>query len=123
MRDTRLRSALLSAGLGAVLLLSPGCLFGWGSETTVRGTYVSQETLAKVEAGDDREEVTSLLGEPTSKASKADGTETWRWRYTEATTTTGTVFLLLGSKSKVEKQNIVYVDFDADGKVVKTWRD
>ena len=66
-------------------------------------------------------EVASLLGEPSSRTNKASGTAIWRYAYTKATTKSGAVFLLFGSSSTVQTEGAVFVEFDGDKRVVKTW--
>jgi len=104
-------------------VLASGCLIGTSSNTKYTGRYIGQETLSQIEPGDHESEVSSLLGEPTSRTLKEGGNTIWKYAYTEATTKTGSVFLLFGSQKTTETEGAVYVEFDADMRVVKTWRE
>lgn len=119
----RLSRSRLSALLVALVVapLVSGCLIGTSENTKFTGRYVSQETLQQIEAGDSRDEVRSILGSPTASTEKESGTTIWTYSYTQATTKTGAVFLLFGSSKTTESEGAVYVEFDADDKVVKTW--
>ena len=108
--------------IAAVALTFAGCLVGSSTKTTHTGKYVSEKTLAQVKAGDSEASVVALLGEPTSKAARDDGSSIWKWQYSEATTRKGSVFLLIGTESTKETQGAVYVEMK-DSKVAKTWRD
>ena len=113
-----LRAAL--AALALVPLVS-GCLIGTSEDTKYTGRYISQETLQQIEPGDTRDEVRSILGGPTSSTEKENGTTIWKYAYTQATTKSGAVFLLFGSSKTISTEGAVYVEFDTDDKVVKTW--
>jgi len=98
-----------------------GCLVGKSSNTKFTGRYIGEETLRQIEAGDTQDEVFSLLGEPTSRTQKESGTAIWKYAYTQATTKSGAVFLLFGSETTTQTEGAVYVEFDDERKVVKTW--
>jgi len=117
-RSQRVRLAALLAVLAFGV---SGCLIGTSENTKYQGRYISQETLRQIEPGDSRDEVRSILGSPTSSTQKESGTTIWTYSYTQATTKTGAVFLLFGSSKTTETEGAVYVEFDADDKVVKTW--
>jgi outer membrane protein assembly factor BamE (lipoprotein component of BamABCDE complex) len=112
---------LTAAAVAALALGTTGCLIGRTENTKFSGRYVSEETLQQVEPGDSQDEVVSLLGQPSSKTEKPSGTTVWRYGYHKATTRTGAVFLLFGSTVSTETEGAVYVEFDDDDKVVKTW--
>ncbi|MEM1453407.1 MAG: outer membrane protein assembly factor BamE [Planctomycetota bacterium] len=108
--------ALLPLWLG-----TSSCLIGKTENTKYSGRYVGEETLQQIEPGDSSEEVSSLLGPPSSRTEKANGTTVWKYAYSKATTKSGAVFLLFGSSSTVETEGAVYVELDQQMKVVKTW--
>ena len=101
--------------------VASGCLIGTSSKTKYTGRYIGEETLKQIEPNDSQDEVFSLLGEPTSRTNKASGSSIWKYAYTQATTKPGAVFLLIGSEKTTEIEGAVYVEFDADNRVVKTW--
>jgi len=118
-----MKPRILRAAVAALALvpLASGCLIGSSENTKFEGRFVSQETLDRVEPVDSQDEVRSLLGSPTRSTTKESGTTIWTYSYTQATTKTGAVFLLFGSSRTTETEGAVYVEFDADGKVLKTW--
>lgn len=121
-RPTLPRTITLALTL-LLTILASGCLIGTSSNTKFTGRYIGQETLSQIQPGDREPEVSSLLGEPTSRTLKESGTTIWKYAYTEATTKSGSVFFLFGSAKKTETEGAVYVEFDADMRVVKTWRE
>ena len=54
-------------------------------------------------------------------SSAGTGTTIWTYSYTQATTKSGAVFLLFGSSKTTQTEGAVYVEFDSDDLVVKTW--
>jgi outer membrane protein assembly factor BamE (lipoprotein component of BamABCDE complex) len=117
-RFTRLPALLTTLVLAFVV---SGCLIGTSSKTKYTGRYIGEETLKQIEPGDSNEEVFSLLGEPTTRTQKGSGSTIWKYAYTQATTKTGAVFLLIGTEKTTEVEGAVYVEFDAEQRVVKTW--
>ena len=116
------RTRALTLPAVATLLALPACVFESSSHTELSGKRVSEETLAMIDPGDSADSVTDLLGEPTSKSEKADGSVIWKWAYQETTKRSGAVLFVLGTSSTHESAGAVYVQL-RDGKVVKTWRD
>jgi hypothetical protein len=51
-----------------------------------------------------------------------NGTEIWKWRYTEQRQSSGTVIFLLSAESNTNNVKTTFVEFK-DGVVVKAWRD
>jgi outer membrane protein assembly factor BamE (lipoprotein component of BamABCDE complex) len=114
----------LSTVLAAVALvpLCQGCLIGSSNRTQVTGRDFGPETLSQIQPGKNKEYVIALLGEPTDKSHLDDGTDIWKWRYTESRNSSGSVIFLVASDSKTETSRTTYVEF-FDGRVVKAWRD
>jgi outer membrane protein assembly factor BamE (lipoprotein component of BamABCDE complex) len=111
----------LSIAVLVLALGASGCLIGKSEHTQYTGRYVSEETLEQIEPGDTQDEVASLLGQPSSRTRKETGTTVWRYSYSQATTKSGAVFLLFGSSTTIQVDGAVYVEFDAEHRVVKTW--
>jgi outer membrane protein assembly factor BamE (lipoprotein component of BamABCDE complex) len=65
----------VSLAIIAVLIfaLSLGC-------TSTSQSNITPQTITSVKAGMTKAEVTSLIGEPRSRAIESDGTETWQYR-------------------------------------------
>lgn len=108
--------------VAALALLLPACLIHSESSSSHSGSYVSDETLARITPGKDTEYVLALLGDPDRRTALKDGSEIWRWSYSEETESEGAVFLLLSTESRKERERAVFVEL-ADGRVVKAWRD
>ena len=66
--------------------------------------------------------MTDALGQPMSKRTISSG-EVWQWEFVEATTKKGSVFLIFASESTTEDRSTVYVEFDENGTVRRTWRE
>ena len=117
------RRILWSALLAAGVLVAPACVISAGSDSEVSGQYVSQRTLDRIEPGKDQDYVLALIGKPDSRTKLDDGTEIWKWRYVEKKRSHGHLIFIFDTDSKTETRHTAYVEFDADGKVVKAWRD
>ena len=118
MRIQRL-ATLVAVGL--VVAGTASCLVGRTENTKYSGRYVGEDTLQQIEPGDTRDEVVSLLGEPTTRTKKESGKSLWKYSYRKATTKTGAVFLLVGSTKTTETEGAAYVEFDSSYKVTRTW--
>jgi outer membrane protein assembly factor BamE (lipoprotein component of BamABCDE complex) len=121
MQTLNLRSLVLPTALLACTALS-GCLIGSESHTNISGRYISEQTLAQVTPGKSRDYVLALLGEPAEKTSIPDGTEIWKWRYSERKQNDTSVIFLVGAKSETQTDHTSYVEMKDDA-VVKAWRD
>lgn len=106
----------------SVLLLLPSCLVSGKSEVSYTGSRVTAETLALVEAGESEAFTLEVLGEPTARIERKDGSWVWRWDYAMVTDKEGGVFLLIMSKSKTSVERSTYVVLE-DGVVMKAWQD
>lgn len=65
--------------------------------------------------------VQATLGEPDHKSTADDGTEIWKWSYTETRSSSGHIFLLFGGNSRRETNGHAFVEFK-DGVVINKWR-
>ncbi len=106
----------------AAAALLPACLINSDRNVEQRGQFVGPETLSKIEPGRGKDFVLALLGEPSSRSKLEDGSEIWRWSYSEVTSSETGVIFVLGSKSSREKQGVVFVEFE-DGLATRAWRD
>jgi len=86
------------------------------------GEYVSPETFDQVKPGVSSEYVVAILGAPTTKATLENGTEIWKWRYTEVEESNGGILLVISSKKSTDTVHNSFVEFE-DGVVVRAWRD
>lgn len=116
-----LRSLAVAAALATGTLLT-GCVIGSSSHTDVSGNYIGNETLAQIQPGKDQAYVLALVGDPSDKTVLTNGTEIWKWRYTEQKKSSGSVIFLLSAESNTNDVKTTYVEFK-DGVVVKAWRD
>jgi outer membrane protein assembly factor BamE (lipoprotein component of BamABCDE complex) len=109
------------AMLGCVLL-SSGCLIAGSSEQKRTGHYVADETMSQIKPGRTSAGwVLATLGEPDKKTAVGDGSEVWKWTYTEKKESSGAVFLIFGGSDKKEVDGAAFVEV-RDGVVVKAWR-
>jgi len=111
--------------LPAALLLCAslsGCLIGSSSRTEHTGIYVSEKTLAQIQPGKDKSYVIALIGDPETKHTLDDGSELWKWSYSEEKTSRGSVIFLISSNKTVATKRATFVEF-RDSKVVKAWTD
>lgn len=113
----------LAAVLATSLAVLPGCLVSGSSSTKVRGEYIGPATFNEIEPGVTTVDwVRAVMGEPTSRACLADGSEIWKWSYERRHSSRGGVFLLVGGSSKEETKGATFVQIK-DGVVTKAWRD
>ena len=64
----------------------------------------------------------AILGAPTTKATLENGTEIWKWRYTEVEESSGGILLVVKSKKSTDTVHNSFVEL-ADGVVIRAWRD
>ncbi len=103
-------------------ILLPSCLIGSSSKTEYSGRYISAETMREVRPGASMDYVLAVYGEPTSRIESDDGTELWKWQYSQETHSSGSVFLIVASSKSTESEGAVWVKFEND-EVVRVWRD
>jgi outer membrane protein assembly factor BamE (lipoprotein component of BamABCDE complex) len=111
----------LPVTLASALLVS-GCLIGRNSHTEASGTYVSPETISRIEPGKPAAYVVALLGEPDTKTEVGEGRELWKWSYAEKKTSSGSLLFVFGGTSTSETRCTSFVEFK-DGVVEHAWRD
>jgi outer membrane protein assembly factor BamE (lipoprotein component of BamABCDE complex) len=112
----------LSVIVIASLLGLAGCLVSSDTHTSQSGKYVSDRTWRQIDEGETSAAwVEATLGEPTERKRMDDGTEIWRWNYTEHQSSSGHVFLLFDGSSSKERQSAAIIELK-DGVVVKKWR-
>jgi outer membrane protein assembly factor BamE (lipoprotein component of BamABCDE complex) len=105
------------------LMLLTGCLFGGTSKESVSGQFVPAATFAQIEPGKTSGDyVLATLGPPTAKTPVNDGSEIWRYSYTEQKRSSGYVFLVFGGSNEKSLQRNAYVSVK-DNVVLKAWRD
>jgi outer membrane protein assembly factor BamE (lipoprotein component of BamABCDE complex) len=118
---TRVLSTALTIAAILPLLTMTGCLISSTSNVTHTGVSVSDASWAQIVPGKSADFVTAVLGEPTSKQKLDDGTEIWKWTYTERTDSSGAVFLIFGGTSTQENSHTAFVELK-DGVVTNHWR-
>ena len=63
----------------------------------------------------------ATLGDPSERSKLDDGTEIWKWNYTEHKSSSGHIFLLFDGSSTKETNQSAIIELK-DGVVVKKWR-
>lgn len=122
MPSRSIRAASLCAGVLSLAALS-GCLASGSSSTTVSGRYVGPETMRQIEPGvTTREWVQATLGEPTSRATLADGTEIWKWEHRSVSKSSGSVLLIASGSNRHEQVGAAFVEMK-NGVVTRSWID
>ncbi len=119
--STHARTAFLFLALAGATLC-PSCLINTSSHSDVSGKYVSPDTVAQIQPGKSEAYVLALIGEPSSRIMLDDGTQIWKWQYTETRNSQGHVIFLLNSDTSTATEKTTYVEFQ-DGAVVRAWRD
>lgn len=100
-----------------------GCLVTSNSSEHRSGTYVSDSTFNQIRPGETTEGwVEATLGKPTSVSRLEDGTQVWRYIYTERRDSSGAVFLIFGGSNTTQTTHTAFVEFDPNGVVRKAWR-
>jgi outer membrane protein assembly factor BamE (lipoprotein component of BamABCDE complex) len=123
MRITRIVTGGAAAVLAwGVLLALSGCLVSGSASQKRTGKYVSDATMARIEPGKTTAGwVMATMGEPSSRNKMEDGSEVWRWDYTETRHSTAAVFLIFGGSDEKQNDGSVFVEMK-DGVVVNKWR-
>lgn len=118
----RARRVLILSLMALAGLLAGGCLISSHSSQTRSGNYVSDETLKQIEPGKTTASwVRATLGQPSRVEKLEDGTELWRYTYTERKDSSGAVFLVFAGDDKKEISGTVFVEVK-NGVVTRTWR-
>ena len=109
--------------VAAVAVLSvSGCLIAGSSEQKRTGHYVSDETMSQIKPGRTTAGwVLATLGEPDKRTDAGDGSQVWKWSYSETKESDGAVFLIFGGHDKKETSGAVFVEVRG-GVVEKAWR-
>jgi hypothetical protein len=103
-------------------LVLGGCLVSSNSSEHRSGSYVSDSTFNQIQPGKTTEGwVDATLGKPTSISRLDDGTEIWKYSYTEHRDSSGAVFLIFGGSNSTETNHTAFVEIH-DGIVRKAWR-
>jgi hypothetical protein len=117
------RNTFAAIALAVITLTQPGCLFGSHSKVTTTGNAVAVSTFNQIEPGKSTGAFAKgVLGEPDSTKALEDGSEIWRWSYTEKREEAGYVFLIFGGSNEKTVTKSAYVQVK-QGTVVKTWRE
>jgi outer membrane protein assembly factor BamE (lipoprotein component of BamABCDE complex) len=99
-----------------------GCLVTSHSDQHRSGNYVSDETLRQIEPGRTTASwVHATLGQPSKVERLDDGTELWKYSYTERKDSSGAVFLIFAGDDSKVTSGTVFVEVK-NGIVTKTWR-
>lgn len=105
----------------AILMLS-GCLISSNTSEHRSGNYVADSTFNQIQPGKTTEGwVDATLGKPTSTSRLDDGTEIWKYSYTEHHDSSGAVFLIFGGSNSSETSHTAFVEIH-HGIVRKAWR-
>lgn len=117
---THVRSLVLAALACAPLA---GCLVSGSSDQQISGSMVSKDVFSQVEPGKTTAKwVQAAFGEPDTRETLDDGTEVWRWAYTQHKQSGGSVLFLVHSSNKSVTKGSTVVEFK-DGIVTKAWQD
>lgn len=109
--------------LALLLLMGSGCsLVSSHSHENRSGNYVPESTFSEIRPGKTSADwVRATLGGPSQVTRLEDGSELWRWTYTEQKTSSGHLFLIFdGSSDKTENRS-AFVEVKA-GRVTRKWR-
>lgn len=121
-RSISLRTSLLLVTLLSMSLAAPGCLVTSNSSEHRSGSYVADSTFSQIQPGKTTAGwVDATLGKPTSISHLDDGTEIWKYSYTETHDSSGAVFLVFGGTTSTETNHTAFVEIK-DGIVRKAWR-
>lgn len=105
-----------------VLVALTGCLVTGSSKQVRSGNYVSDDAFKRIEPGKTTAGwVLATLGEPTSRQTIEDGSEVWKWTYSEHRQSSGAVFLIFGGSDEKEITGNAFVEL-RDGIVTNAWR-
>lgn len=104
-------------------LFLTGCLIGSTDSQSRSGKYVSESTFNQLKMGETTPSFAeAILGSPDAKTPQEDGTEIWRYSYSETKKSSGYVFLVFGGTSSKESSHSAFLQFK-DDRLIKAWRD
>ena len=116
------RMALGGILAAAALTAGTGCLVSGSNVEKTTGNFVAPSTLDQIKPGKTTAAwVRATLGAPSSQGKLDDGSEVWKYEYTEKRESDTAVFLIFGGSNKTEKNRTVFVEFK-DGVVTNAWR-
>lgn len=122
MNRTLLTGLVTVSMLGSLGCMA-GCLVSGSNNQAVAGSYVSRETLDRIEPGVTTAAwVEATLGMPTSRKTLDDGTEIWRYSYVRTKTGHGSVLFLFKHSDSNTQAHTTIVEFK-DGVVTRAWQD
>lgn len=121
-RPVRIPAALFLVATLSAPLITTGCLVTSNSSEHRSGSYVADSTFNQIEPGKTTAGwVDATLGKPTSISHLDDGTEIWKYSYTETHDSSGAVFLIFGGSNSTQTSHNAFVEIK-DGVVRKAWR-
>lgn len=116
-------SSILGLALAGLMLAgTAGCLVSSDTRQTRSGNYVADTTFNHITPGNTTEGfVRATLGPPTSVTPLEDGSQLWKYSYSERRESSGAVFLLFGGHDEKEQTHTAFVQLK-HGVVTKAWR-
>ena len=106
----------------ALSILCSGCLITSDTQQHRSGNYVADSTFSQIQPGRTTAGwVRATLGAPTTIESLDEGTQIWKYVYTERRESNGSVFLIFGGHDANETNHTAFVEI-RNGLVVKAWR-
>lgn len=119
-----MRGLKFAAATLCLIVPLTGCIASGSSSTTISGRYIGPSTMSQIEPGRTTKDwVLATLGEPTSRATLADGrTEVWKWEHRSVAKSSGGVLLIAHGSSRAERVGAAYVEM-CDGLVTRSWLD
>lgn len=113
---------IMAVALMALVAVQGGCLVGSSSKESTSGNFVPESSFSQLEVGKTTAAfVEATLGKPDSKTPAGDGSEIWKYSYTEKKESSGFVFLIFGGSSEKKTEKAAFVQMK-DGVVTKAWR-
>jgi outer membrane protein assembly factor BamE (lipoprotein component of BamABCDE complex) len=108
--------------LATMSLMSVGCLVSSDTHQSRTGNYVPDSTFNQIKPGKTTEDwVRGTLGPPTSVSKLDNGTQLWKYSYTERRESSGAVFLIFGGHDEKEQIHTAFVELK-EGLVTNAWR-
>ena len=120
MPRATLRSTHVTAAL--LLTLCPACLVVGRDVDERTGTSISATTLEQVDEGDPESFVLELLGEPSRRVEKEDGSVLLAWDWERRIERGGGLLFVVASGKKRVTAGTTWVRL-SNGCVTRTWQD